>query len=78
MRARPTTGRLAARACAAAAAALLAVGAAQGGVAVAAPITPSDPLGLGDDPVESVLDTFGLGNKVNQDPNNYAYDCPDV
>ncbi|MGB7362716.1 MAG: cutinase family protein, partial [Rhodococcus sp. (in: high G+C Gram-positive bacteria)] len=51
---------------------------AQGGVAVAAPITPSDPLGLGDDPVESVLDTFGLGNKVNQDPNNYAYDCPDV
>lgn len=48
------------------------------GIAAAAPITPSDPLGLGDDPVESVLDTFGLGSKVNQDPNNYAYDCPDV
>ncbi|MBM7413560.1 MULTISPECIES: cutinase family protein [Nocardiaceae] len=49
-----------------------------GGLAGAAPITPSDPLGLGDDPVESVLDTFGLGTKVDQDPNNYAYDCPDV
>ncbi|MBT1191679.1 cutinase family protein [Rhodococcoides kroppenstedtii] len=49
-----------------------------GATALAAPITPSDPLGLGDDPVESILDVFGAGTKIDVDPNNYALDCPDV
>ncbi|WP_231568628.1 cutinase family protein [Rhodococcus sp. MEB064] len=75
---RMSPGGAATRVFAVCATALLAVTVLQTSVAAAAPITPSDPLGLGDDPVESVLDTFGLGNKVDQDPNNYAYDCPDI